>query len=34
MSRKIDVLYFGNEPGDPFSVETKVIEEIQGEAVA
>ena len=34
MSRKIDVLYFGNEPGDPFSVETKVIEEIQGEAMA
>ena len=34
MSRKIDVLYFGNEPGDPFGVETKVIEEIQGEAMA
>jgi len=34
MSRKIDILYFGTEPGDPFSVETKVIGEIQGEAVA
>jgi len=34
MSRKIDVLYFGTELGDPFSVETKVIEEIRGEAVA
>ena len=28
MSRKIDVLYFGTELGDPFSVETKIIEEI------
>ena len=34
MSRKIDVLYFGNEPGDPFSVETKVIGEIQRKVMA